>query len=208
MELLLVRHGESVANREGRIQGQRDYPLSEEGVRQAERLAKWLAGKRIDALYSSDLSRAYQTAAVIARYHPLKVITRTDVREVKLGRFETLTVDQLRQKYPAYAGADFLSTGLKDVEQADQVYGRALAVVEDLFNRHRNEHVVLVSHGLFISCLLQALLKVKWCGQRLFKVANTGLTTLHFHSLTRFSILGVNERPHLYVEEMKLGNNG
>lgn len=201
MELLLIRHGESVANREGRIQGQRDYPLSEEGRRQAERLAKWLSRKRIDALYSSDLSRAYQTAAAIARYHSLKVIARPDVREVKLGRFETLTMDEVQKKYPEYAGADFLSTGLSDVEQADEVYRRALAVVEDLYDRHQSGYVVLVSHGLFISCMLQALLNIKWPGRRVFKVGNTGITTLHFLSPHQIFILGVNERPHLYFEE-------
>jgi broad specificity phosphatase PhoE len=198
VELKLIRHGESVANREGRIQGQTDYPLSAQGIEQAERLAKWLARERIDMLYSSDLSRAYQTAVAIARYHPLSVITRADVREVKLGRFETLTFDEIREKFPAYAGADFLRSGLSDVEQADQVYARALAVVDDLLKHHKEERVVLVSHGLFISCMLQALLNVKWQGKRVFAVGNTGITTLKFDSLTRFVILGVNEQPHLY----------
>ena len=73
MELILIRHGESVANREGRIQGQADYPLSQEGAEQAERLAQWLAAEPIDCIYSSDLSRAYETALAIAKHHGLEV---------------------------------------------------------------------------------------------------------------------------------------
>lgn len=198
MELILIRHGESVANREGRIQGQADYPLSQEGAEQAERLAQWLAAEPIDCIYSSDLSRAYETALAIAKHHGLEVAVRKDVREVKMGRFETLTHADIQEKYPAYAGLDLLSCGLDDVEQVDQVYRRGLAVVKDLFNCHYGQRVVLVSHGLFLSCLLQALLNVKWQGKRHFVMHNTGITTLKFESLERFIILGMNERPHLY----------
>ncbi|GGK27962.1 alpha-ribazole phosphatase [Caldalkalibacillus thermarum] len=200
MHLRLIRHGETVANREGRMQGQSDFPLSPEGKKQAQLLAKWLSADQIDAIYSSDLSRAYETALAIARYHDLSVQTREDLREIKLGRFEKLTPAEIKQKYPAYYQADLLSCGLDDVEQAEQVYQRALRVVEDLLARHFGERVVVVSHGTFIGCLLMALLNIKWPGKRIFAVGNTSMTTIDFRSSRQFMILGVNEQPHLQLE--------
>ncbi|MDQ0340067.1 broad specificity phosphatase PhoE [Caldalkalibacillus uzonensis] len=208
MHLRLIRHGETVANREGRMQGQSDFPLSPEGKQQAQLLAEWLADDQIDALYSSDLSRAYDTALVIARYHDLSVQTREDLREIKLGRFEKLTASDIKQKYPAYFQTDLLSCGLEDVEQAEQVYQRALSVVDDLLQRHFGERVVVVSHGTFIGCMLMALLGIKWPGKRIFSVGNTSITTIDFRTEKQFMILGVNEQPHLQVNQVinqKLG---
>src|SRR5687767_9897807 len=88
--LCLVRHGESAWNLEGRVQGQQDPPLSELGLRQAEAVARDLAAERWHALYSSDLSRATQTAAAIARHTGLPVTLDPDLRERGQGALEGL----------------------------------------------------------------------------------------------------------------------
>jgi len=88
MKIFLVRHGESEANAKDLYQGQRlDSPLSSHGLEQAQRIAERLKDEKIDAIYSSDLLRARETAEAIAKFHNLKVITDRRLREFDLGDF-------------------------------------------------------------------------------------------------------------------------
>ncbi len=201
MHLRLIRHGESVANREKRLQGQMDFPLSAEGQRQAQVLGKWLAEEQIDAIYASDLSRAYHTAEEIAKHHHLDVIKRTDLREMYLGRFQGLTLPEVKEKYPEHFKLDWISSGLDDVEQFDQLKSRAEKVIGDLLTKHYGERIVLVSHGAFIGIILMTLLGIEWPKQRVFAIKNTGITTLDFHG-KHVLVLGVNESPHLDLQDM------
>src|SRR5438445_11535878 len=85
LRLYLVRHGTTSWNREGRLQGHTDISLAEEGIRQAERIADRLASLTVDAVWSSDLSRASGTADAIAQRHGLDVRTTCLLRESGLG---------------------------------------------------------------------------------------------------------------------------
>src|SRR5918911_3955609 len=86
VRILLARHGETVFNVEGRWQGQSDSPLTERGLAQARELARALADEPIAAVYSSDLGRAFTTAAQVARPHGLTGIPEERLRERGLGR--------------------------------------------------------------------------------------------------------------------------
>ncbi|MHB8644519.1 MAG: histidine phosphatase family protein, partial [Thermomicrobiales bacterium] len=89
MRFLLVRHGESTYNAEGRIQRQQDAPLSERGRRQVERIGERLRSYSFDACYASDLSRAADTARAIMQHHPdVPFEFTTLLREIKFGIFE------------------------------------------------------------------------------------------------------------------------
>jgi broad specificity phosphatase PhoE len=89
--LLLVRHGETDWNADGRLQGQTDRPLSEFGRTQARRLADALAGEELEAIYSSDLSRARETAEIVGERVGLPVALDPDLREKDWGSWEGLT---------------------------------------------------------------------------------------------------------------------
>ncbi len=89
--LLLVRHGETDWNADGRLQGQTDRPLSEFGRRQARQLAEELAGEELDAIYASDLARARETAQIVAERLGLPVALDPDLREKDWGNWEGLT---------------------------------------------------------------------------------------------------------------------
>lgn len=89
--LLLVRHGETDWNADGRLQGQTDRPLSEFGRRQARQLAEELAGEELDAIYASDLARARETAQIVAEGLGLPVALDPDLREKDWGNWEGLT---------------------------------------------------------------------------------------------------------------------
>lgn len=85
LRLLLVRHGETEWNQQMRFQGQTDIPLNAKGLEQAESIATRLQHEPLQAIYSSDLRRAWQTAEVIARYHELSPIPHPDLREMSYG---------------------------------------------------------------------------------------------------------------------------
>src|SRR5688500_1044189 len=90
-ELWLIRHGESEGNRAGLLQGQRDYPLSARGRQQAQRLAERLGTVRFDALYSSDLTRALDTARAVSATIGLPVTLDPGLREIDYGAWSGLT---------------------------------------------------------------------------------------------------------------------
>src|SRR5207237_1980878 len=89
--LLLVRHGETDWNADGRLQGQTDRPLSDFGRRQARQLADELAGEELEAIYTSDLSRARETAEIIGDRLGLATVLDPDLREKDWGTWEGLT---------------------------------------------------------------------------------------------------------------------
>jgi probable phosphoglycerate mutase len=89
--LLLVRHGETDWNADGRLQGQTDRPLSDFGRRQAQQLADELAEEKLEAIYSSDLSRARETAEIVGERLGLPVVLDPGLREKDWGTWEGLT---------------------------------------------------------------------------------------------------------------------
>ena len=98
--LLLARHGESDWNRARRWQGHADRPLTDLGRRQARELAERLAGVELDAVFSSDLRRASETAEIVARSQGLDVTTMPELREVDVGSWSGLTRTEAEERFP------------------------------------------------------------------------------------------------------------
>ena len=103
MQIVLVRHGATDWNLQGRCQGSTDRDLSDVGIRQAEQIAELLSEQEINAIYSSSLRRAQQTAERISQPHKLPVLIEEDVRELDHGELEGLTFNEIKANY-----ADFL----------------------------------------------------------------------------------------------------
>jgi broad specificity phosphatase PhoE len=141
-EILLVRHGETDWNLEGRVQGHTDRPLNETGRRQALALAERLVLEKLDAVYSSDLARARDTAALIAARHGLDVIEATDLREKDFGSWEGLTATEILARFP---DADRGEWG--DGENSAEVAARVVAALMQIAAAHLGGRVVVVSHG-------------------------------------------------------------
>ena len=132
--LLLIRHGETDWNAEGRLQGHTDRPLNDFGRRQARALAERLAGDGITAVYSSDLSRALETAEILAARLELPVVTDPDLRERNWGSWEGLTGTE--------------RDGVEYVGEANDAHGeRVLGAVRRIAEQHPGESVVVVTHG-------------------------------------------------------------
>jgi len=146
--LLLARHGESDWNRARRWQGFADRPLTDRGRAQAAELAERLADIALDAVYSSDLRRARETAAAVAHAQGLEVIQLRDLREVDVGSWEGLTRDEAEARSPQgfqrwLAGGN----GWEHGESYGEMSERVLGAVEAIARSHQGGRVLIVAHG-------------------------------------------------------------
>ncbi len=140
--ILLARHGETDWNRDRRVQGHSDTPLNDSGRAQAHTLADELAAERLDAIYASDLSRASDTARIVAERHAGEVVLRPDLRERHFGTWEGLTDAEILRRFP-----DALPGHWGDGESADEMAGRVLAALHAIAESHPGGTVLVVSHG-------------------------------------------------------------
>jgi phosphoserine phosphatase len=140
--ILLARHGETDWNLGRRVQGQSDTPLNETGRAQARTLAEELAGERIDAVYSSDLVRAHETARIVAEPRGLHVTALPDLREKHFGTWEGLTDDEVLVRFPE-ARRGHWGDGETTEDVARRVVGALLRIAES----HPDGQVLVVSHG-------------------------------------------------------------
>lgn len=155
--LWLIRHAESAWNAVGRWQGQGDPPLSECGRAQARELADELAGEPIDAIYSSDLARAVETASVVAAGRDLKVVRIPDLRELDIGAWTGLTREQIdadhRDALARFdAGDPEACAG--GAECRAELLERARRAVAAIVRRHPGERIAIVTHLGVIRALL------------------------------------------------------
>jgi probable phosphoglycerate mutase len=154
--IIVVRHAETTWNRERRMQGTTDTKLSDTGRAQADALARRLADETFSALYSSDLSRARDTARVIARHSGRELRLDPRLRERRFGVFEGLTADEIRARYPeeyecfASRDPDYEVPG---GESARGFMRRCLGCLAEIAERHEGGEIVVVTHGLVLDAL-------------------------------------------------------
>ena len=197
--ILLVRHGETDWNASGRIQGHNDTPLNASGRQQAQRTAQRLAREPIEALYSSDLSRAFETATIIGAPLGLAVVASARLRERQYGLWEGLTAAEIQARYPAQFAiwrartADFAPP---HGETRSALLSRALAELQTIARRHLREMVVVVTHGGLCYVLINHILGSIDGDQREFTFGNASIHTLEVTG-DRWSVISMNETAHL-----------
>jgi probable phosphoglycerate mutase len=176
--LVIVRHGETAWNAERRVQGQLDIPLNAVGLEQADAVGAVLAAGRFDAIYSSDLSRARQTAAPAARALGLEVALDERLRERHYGVFETLTYTECETRYPE----DFAKFLARDSEfnfrTGESLTGfaaRALRCLEEIAQRHAGESVLVFTHGGVLDKLYRRATGLPITTPREFRIPNAGI---------------------------------
>jgi broad specificity phosphatase PhoE len=151
--VLVVRHGRTVWNAEGRWQGHADIPLDDEGQRQAAAAAEVLGS--FDAIWASDLQRASLTAQIIAELHgtgPVQVDAR--LRETHVGPWEGLRRDEVEAGWPGFLAERRRPDGFEDYGAAAR---RVLASLVDIAAAHRGAEVLVVSHGGVIRAVRREL---------------------------------------------------
>lgn len=156
MRLIMVRHGRTAWNNVGKLQGHSDVPLDEVGREQVLTTAKYLAKEELQGIYTSDLSRAKDTAAAIANDRMLEPVVDRRLRELNLGIWEGLdfntVYNEYRQEYDAWygnaAGKVPGGEGVKDVEK------RVLDFIWEVMPKHQNETVAIATHGGVVKSVL------------------------------------------------------
>ncbi len=159
--LLLVRHGATQLTAENRFSGAVGVQLSDEGRWQVRRLAERLADDQIAAAYASPLSRAVETAQILAEPHGLALQRRDGLREISHGRWEGLTRQEVEERFPGEYEeweADPLTAAPEGGESGLAVLARAMPVIREIVRAHSGRNVLVVSHKATLRLILSSLL--------------------------------------------------
>ena len=199
--IVAIRHGETSWNVDARIQGQLDVGLNETGRWQALRLAQALADERFDAVYSSDLGRAWQTAQAVAE--AAGVVLRSDqrLRERGFGVFEGLTFAEIEQRFAPQAQrwrSREASFGPEGGETLAGFVERAVDAVAAIAARHRGQHIAVVTHGGVLDALYRAASRIPIDAPRTWQIGNARINRL-LHGEQGFMLVGWNDHLHLEV---------
>jgi broad specificity phosphatase PhoE len=165
--LLLARHGETDWNREGRWQGWADPPLNTTGRAQARELAEQLRATPFDAVYASDLSRAHETAEIVAAPHGVPVLIDRDLREIDIGAWSGLTRPEIDARFP--------DGSRPDGETREQHAERVLAAVTRIARDNAGRRVLIVTHGGTLRTLHHVVSEEPY-----HPVANCAVLEVHF----------------------------
>jgi alpha-ribazole phosphatase len=161
--LIIVRHGQTLWNLERKYQGHSDIALTEKGLKQAEAVAVRLAAEPVNAVYASDLSRAFKTAECIADKHNLKVGLVPALREIKFGDWEGLTYEEITARWPGLLGKLWSTPDELEIpggESFHQLKERAFDAIKKIVAAHPEQTVVVVAHGGTIGTILCAILNI------------------------------------------------
>lgn len=197
--LVVIRHGETDWNTETRIQGHTDIPLNARGRWQAERVGQALADEGIHAIYSSDLQRARDTAAAIARHAGLTLQIDEALRERHFGCLEGRTQAEVAEHHPEDMRrwrAREPAYGPVGGETLQAFYDRAVGAAARLAARHPGQTVALVAHGGVLDCFYRAANRVAIEAPRSWKVTNASINRL-LYSPEGFSLVGWADDRHL-----------
>lgn len=191
LRLLLVRHGQTDGNSNGRFVGHQDIPLNETGERQIQAAAQRLRKERPAAIYSSDLLRACQTASAIQQAiqqsispaPPPKLIKDQRIREMHFGEWEGLTYSEIENAYPEELKswqADIFHVAPPGGESLQQLAERAHFFLEELLDTYSGQSVIVAGHGGTFEALAIKILKLESGRSWQFQLNNTGICEFKF----------------------------
>jgi broad specificity phosphatase PhoE len=155
MQLILIRHGETLWNKEGRVQGTSDIELSAAGKKQAELLALSLKDHPIKTIHASPLKRAYQTAEIINTFHHLDIQLHSDLMEMNQGDFEGFSFKELMASKKEFLRkwiSDPASVKIPNGESLSELQNRAWRITEEIIGKSQN--ALIVSHNFTIAAIL------------------------------------------------------
>ncbi|HXZ08747.1 MAG TPA: histidine phosphatase family protein [Paraburkholderia sp.] len=187
-QVILIRHGETDWNRIKRIQGHIDIPLATSGVEQAQQLARRLQheakeGAGLDAIYSSDLLRAQQTAQPIASALGLSLQLREGLRERSYGSFQGHDSDEIAARFPdEYSQWQTRDPGFAppDGESQRAFYHRVLHAVEPIVAAHPGGRIACVAHGGVLDCVYRFANGLSLDAPRTYALLNTSMNVVDF----------------------------
>jgi probable phosphoglycerate mutase len=198
-QVLLIRHGQTDWNASHRWQGHEPTHLNKQGHAEARRLADHLKDFPIDAVYSSDLPRAYETAKPLVVQHSLTLVKDERLREIDVGIFQGLTSDVMKIRYPTeydrWQGSDD-DYAPPNGESRNQLKARAAAAFDDITAKSFGS-IAIVTHGGTIRLLLQHLYPNRADLKGRMPVPNTSFTIMEQEMDNTWCLLELTAAPHL-----------
>lgn len=202
-EILLIRHGETEWNVGKRLQGHTDVALNDEGRRQAAALGRFLLDEPLDAIYSSDLLRAYDTAQAVAIPRGMQVQSEQGLRERCFGAFEGLNHPEIKEKFPedyaAWQRRDIdarYPDGERRAETLREFAARAVDCISRLASMPGNRKIAVFTHGGVLDSVYRRVKSMGYEHPRDFDVLNASINRVSFDG-QRFDILKWADVSHL-----------
>ncbi len=172
-KIIMVRHGFSLANEAKKFAGHWDVELTELGKKQAEKAGAYFKEHPVDAIYSSDLLRAYQTAEPIGKALGLPIHKDTGLREIRAGEWEAIAFDEMAVRYPKEAElwvTDIGRSGCPGGESVVELAERIVGAVRHIAEKHDGQTICITTHATPIRALctvasgtpVEEMVKVPW----------------------------------------------
>jgi len=163
VRIILIRHGESEGNKEGLFRGRWDFPLTQNGIEQAEALQKELKDFDISAIYSSPLKRAHDTAKIVALPHQLDVVIDENFNNICLGEWEGKPKEYIKEHYPDLWKiwiTEPEKLRFPDIETLDMVMERSVNRLRELVQLHSEGTFAIVTHRAVLKPLIAGILEM------------------------------------------------
>lgn len=196
----LVRHGETEWNIAGRFQGCKDIPLTEVGLSQAKAL-KYRFNNNFDAIYTSPLTRAIQTAKIISENSTIKPIIENEIREIDFGEWEGLTINEIAKNYP-----EQFTAWKTDQKEGSLIGGdlsikcasiRAKNAIIKIANNNPNKNIIIVAHGGIIKASLIGLFDWDMTMYHKILLGNTSISKIILDNALNARLVTLNDTNHL-----------
>jgi broad specificity phosphatase PhoE len=205
MQLIIIRHGETLWNKEGRVQGISDVELSTVGIEQARLLALSLKDHPIRVIHTSPLKRALKTAEVINEFHRKEIHIHHDLMEIDPGDFEGVYYEKLvacEKDFLNKWAADPASVKMPNGESLTQLQERAWRAMERIINK--DENALVVAHNFTIAAIICRIRSISLNEFQSSLVGNASKTIVNFQKDGIF-IETFNDRSHLREDIKSLG---
>ena len=199
-KLYLVRHGETIWNRQQRMQGcSNDIELSDSGRVQAEALAERLKDINIDRIFSSSLSRANQTAKMIAKQHNIEVEICSEFKEINFGKWEGMYLTEIMEQYPELLKVWKVTPHLAVVPEAEtiaELQKKSMTKLRQLLEDNKDKDIMVVSHGISNKLMILAMMNMQLSDLHRIRQDNTALNIFDYNN-GLFDIITLNDICHL-----------
>ncbi len=203
-KLFLVRHGETVWNSERRYIGRTDLPLSEEGIKQARSLANRFSKEKVEAIFTSPLKRAIQTAEIISKETGLKTVVFPELIEVDFGDWEGLTYEEIKQKFGDLIDNWLFRPSKVEIpsgEKWESVTKRVKSFFDEMSKRSE-ETALVITHGGVIKTIISLILNHERIPFASFLISNSSVSAIGLAD-SRPYLLYLNDTCHLKDSGLK-----
>jgi len=193
--IIFLRHGQAVNNTKRLLAGRTPgVPLTENGIKQAERIARFIKPFNISAIYSSPIERAEKTAAIVAKHNSLEYKVDDRLIELDMGKFTGMPYDQIFEKHgnvflKFYDGE--LEIAHNGVETFTQVKNRILSMIDHVLKEHNNENILLVTHMDPIKAMISTIMNANANSMFELIIENASLTVFKEHQ-GKLSLSAIN----------------